>query len=189
MTEVATTRAAAVLGGYDFTGVARLVDVGGGHGRLLASILKFYPEMHGTLFDLPHVIDGAKAVLDASGVADRCECVAGSFFERVPEDGDAYLLSVVIHDWDDAQAQAILKNCRAAMKPSGRLLLIESVVPTRGEQSLSTMIKDLRMMFGTTGGRERTAEEFDALFCSSGFRLRRIVPLESSFNVIEGAPV
>ncbi len=189
MTEMAAIRAAAVLGGYDFTGIARLVDVGGGHGQLLASILKAHPEMRGTLFDLPHVIDGAKPLLDTVGVADRCECVAGSFFERVPEAADAYLLSVVIHDWDDKQAQTILKTCRAAMARSGRLLLVEHIIPTDGEQSLSVLLLDLRMLVGTKGGRERTAEEFDALLSAAGFRLRRIVPLESSFNVIEGAPV
>jgi hypothetical protein len=188
MTEMATMRAAAVLGGYDFRGIARLVDVGGGHGRLLASILKAYPLMRGILFDLPHVIGGAKPLLDAAGVADRCECVAGSFFETVPEGADAYLLSVVIHDWDDEQAGAILKTCRAAMAPSGRLLLVEHVIPAGGEQSLSVLLLDLRMLVGTKGGRERTAEEFDALLSASGFRLRRIVPLESSFNVIEGVP-
>ena len=189
MTEMATMRAAAVLGGYDFAGIARLIDVGGGHGQLLASILKAHPDMRGILFDLPHVIEGAKRLLDSAGVADRCERVAGSFFEAVPGGGDAYLLSVVIHDWDDEQAQTILKNCRAAMAPSGKLLLVEHVVPTNGEQSLSVLLLDLRMLVGTNGGRERTAGEFDALLSAAGFKLQRSVPLESSFNIIEGVPV
>jgi hypothetical protein len=189
MTEMATMRAAAVLGGYDFAGIARLVDVGGGHGQLLASILKAHPGIRGILFDLPHVIEGAKTLLDAAGVADRCECVAGSFFEAVPEGADAYLLSVVIHDWDDEQARTILKACRTAMAPSGRLLLVEHVVPTNSEQSLSVLLLDLRMLVGTKGGRERTAEEFDALLSAASFRLLRIVPLEFSFNIIEGVPV
>ncbi|MGQ0551463.1 MAG: methyltransferase [Armatimonadota bacterium] len=188
MTELAARRAAAVLGGYDFAGIATVVDVGGGHGRLLASILKAYPTMRGILFDLPHVIEGAKGLLDAAGVADRCERIGGDFFETVPRGGDAYLLSVVIHDWDDERALIILKNCRTAMGTSGRLLLIERVVSTDGEQSLHVMLSDLNMLVGP-GGRERTAEEFSALLSTAGFRLKRIVPLEFSYNVVEGVPV
>lgn len=188
MTELSTTRAAAVLAGYDFSGIATLVDVGGGHGRLLASILKAYPNMRGILFDLPHVIERAQGVLEAAGVAGRCERVAGSFFESVPHGGDAYILSVVIHDWDDERARAILKNCHTAMDPSARLLLVERVVSSGTDQSLTVMLSDLNMLV-ELGGRERTAMEFDSLLSSAGFRLTRIVPLEFSINVVEGTPV
>ncbi len=187
MTESSTRRAAAVLGGYDFAGIDTLVDVGGGHGQLLASILKAYPTMRGILFDLPHVIEGAEALLAAAGVADRCERVAGSFFESVPGGGDAYLLSVVIHDWNDERAISILKNCRGAMAASSRLLLIERVVPTDGKRPLDLLLSDLNMLVGP-GGRERTEAEFASLLSASGFRLTRIVPLESLVNVVEGAP-
>ena len=187
MTELSTMRAAAVLAGYDFSGIATLVDVGGGHGRLVASILKGYPNMRGILFDLPHVIEGAERLLESAGVADRCERVGGSFFESVPRGGDAYVLSVVIHDWDDERARMILKNCRTAMDPSGRLLLVERVVSPGTEQSLPLMLSDLNMLVGP-GGLERTAEEFDSLLASAGFRLTRVVPLELSHNVIEGVP-
>jgi hypothetical protein len=186
MTETATRRAAAVLHGYDFTGIATLVDAGGGHGRLLSSILHAYPTMRGILFDLPHVIEAAQGLLTSVGVADRCECVGGSFFESVPGGADAYLLSVVIHDWNDERARTILQNCRAAMGTSGRLLLVERVVPA-SEPSLDVALPDLQMLVGP-GGCERTAQEFDALFSSAGFRLTRIVPLEFSFNVVEGVP-
>jgi hypothetical protein len=157
MTETATRRAAAVLHGYDFTGIATLVDAGGGHGRLLSSILHAYPTMRGILFDLPHVIEAAQGLLTSVGVADRCECVGGSFFESVPGGADAYLLSVVIHDWNDERARTILQNCRAAMGTSGRLLLVERVVPA-SEPSLDVALPDLQMLVGP-GGCERTAQE------------------------------
>jgi hypothetical protein len=142
--------------------------------------------MRGVLFDLPHVIEGAQGLLTSVGVADRCECVGGSFFESVPGGADAYLLSVVIHDWNDERARTILQNCRAAMGTSGRLLLVERVVPA-SEPSLDVALPDLQMLVGP-GGCERTAQEFDALLSSAGFRLTRIVPLEFSFNVVEGVP-
>ncbi len=185
MTENSTRRAAIVLGGYDFAGIDTLVDVGGGHGQFLASILKAYPTMRGILFDLPHVIEGAEALLAAAGVADRCGRIAGSFFQTVPGGGDAYLLSVVIHDWDDERAINILRNCRAVMGTSSRLLLIERVVPTDGKQPLDTLLSDLNMLVGPGGG-ERTEAEFASLLSAVGLRLTRIVPLESSVNVVEG---
>ncbi|MGH2406339.1 MAG: methyltransferase [bacterium] len=187
MTEMSTRRAGAILAGYDFSGIATLVDVGGGHGRLLASILKAHPTMRGILFDLPHVIEGAERLLEAAGVADRCERIGSSFFESVPRGGDAYVLSFVIHDWDDERARMILNVCRTVMGTTGRLLLIERVVSSGQEQSLRVMLSDLNMLVGP-GGRERTTEEFASLLSSARFRLLRVIPLESSLNVVEGAP-
>jgi len=187
MTESSTRRAAAVLEGYDFAAIGTLVDVGGGQGQLLASILKVYPAMHGILFDLPHVIVGAEALLAAAGVADRCVRIGGSFFQSVPGGGDAYLLSVVIHDWDDERATSILKNCRAVMEKSSRLLLIERVVPTNSTPPLETLLADLNMLIGP-GGMERTESEFASVLSAAGFRLTRIVALEPPFNVVEGVP-
>lgn len=184
MTEMSMRRAAGLLARYDFAGIRTLVDVGGGHGRLLASILKAYPTMGGILFDLPHVIEGAETVLKAAGIADRCQRFAGSFFETVPAGGDAYVLSAIIHDWDDERALTILKNCRAAMDGSGRLLVVERTIPAEGEHSLGDLLSDLNMLVGP-GGLERTAEEFKTLFSTAGFRLTRIIPLEFSFNVLE----
>ncbi len=185
MTEVATRRAVAVLGGYDFAGIGILVDVGGGHGRLLTSILKAYPTMRGILFDVPHVVEGAKGPLEAAGVTDRCKRIGGSFFESVPEGGDAYILSVVIHDWDDERATTILKNCRRAMGASGRLLLVERVLPTYSEPPLDVLLSDLQMLVGP-GGHERTSDDFRTLFSAAGFKLANIIPLEFSYNVVEG---
>jgi DNA-binding PadR family transcriptional regulator len=186
MTEMAAQRAAAALDGYEFSGIATLVDVGGGHGRLLASILRAYPRMRGVLFDLPQVVDGAGELLKAAGVADRCRVTAGSFFDAVPTGGDAYILSVVIHDWTDEQATAILKNCRAAIGTAGRLLLLERVI-SGGGITLDDALTDLQMLIGP-GGHERTGEEFQRLFAGSGFELSRIVPLAFSYNIVEGAP-
>lgn len=185
MTEGSTSRAAVVLKGYDFAGIKTIVDIGGGHGRLIALILKAYPTMRGILFDLPHVIEGAQSVLAEAGVADRCQLIAGSFFESVPKGGDAYLLSVVIHDWDDERALTILRNCRAGMGPSSRLLLIERVVPTDGPKPLDTMLADLNMLVGPGGG-ERTEAEFASLLSAARLSLRRIVPLELSFKWSKG---
>jgi hypothetical protein len=185
MTEAATHRAAAAIAGYDFSGIATLVDVGGGHGRLLASILQAHPRMRGILFDLPQVIAGAQGPLEAAGASDRCQRIGGSFFDAVPTGGDAYILSVVIHDWDDERATTILKNCRAAMVPTGRVLLLERVIS--GSASLEDTLADLEMLVGP-GGRERTREEFRSLLAGAGFELSRIAPLAYSFNIVEGIP-
>jgi hypothetical protein len=187
MTEAAAQRAAAAIAGYDFSGIATLVDLGGGHGRLLASILQAYPRMRGILFDLPQVVEGADGLLEAAGVADRCESIGGSFFDTVPKGGDAYILSVVIHDWDDEQATTILKNCRTAMGTTGRLLLLERVISS-STGSLEDALADLEMLVGP-GGRERTRDEFRSLFAGAGFELSQIVPLAFSYNIVEGVTV
>src|SRR5262249_55569540 len=120
---------AAVAEAYDFSGVRRVVDVGGGIGRLLATVLERYPLVQGALFDRPDVIDEARPTLAEHGVAERCEVVGGDFFvSRLPS-GDTYLMSHVIHDWDDEHCVTILRNCRRSLDPAGRLLLVEMVLP------------------------------------------------------------
>jgi ubiquinone/menaquinone biosynthesis C-methylase UbiE len=172
---------------YDFAGIKKIVDVGGGHGGLITSILRKNPPMRGILFDSPQVIGGAKATLAKSDVADRCELVGGDFFKSVPEGGDAIILKWIIHDWNDEQSVAILKNCHRALTKNGKLILVEAVVPETNEPHFSKFI-DLNMLV-MTGGRERTEAEFHELYEKSGFRLTRIVPTESPFSVIEGAKV
>ena len=172
---------------YDFTGIKTIVDVGGGHGGLITSILQRNPQMRGILFDSPQVIEGAKSVMNESGVADRCEVISGDFFGSVPTGGDAIILKWIIHDWNDEQSVTILKNCHRALPANGKLILVEAVVPTGSEQHFSKFI-DLNMLV-MAGGRERTEEEFRRLYESSGFRLTRIVPTESPFSVIEGVRV
>jgi SAM-dependent methyltransferase len=176
----------AVLGAYDFSALRRIVDVGGGHGELLASILKATPQASGILFDAPQVVSGAGARLEAAGVAGRCEIVGGDFFESVPSGADAYTMKWILHDWDDEQSTRILKNIRRAVTDDGRLLVIEAVIPAGDEPHFGKFI-DLNMLV-MTGGRERTADEFSALFAASGFRLTRVVPTPSPVSVIEAVP-
>lgn len=172
---------------YDFAGINRIVDVGGGHGGLITGILKRNPSMRGILFDAPEVIAGAKESIQQSGVADRCELVGGNFFDSVPEGADAIVMKWIIHDWNDEQSVAIMKNCHRALPSNGKLILIEAVVPETSEPHFSKFI-DLNMLV-MTGGRERTDAEFRKLYEASGFRVNRIVPSESPFAVIEGVKI
>ena len=166
-------RNAAIVAAYDFSALRTIVDVGGGLGGLIAAILVAYPSLRGILVDLPHVVAGAAPVLAAAGVADRCQVVAGDFFQAVPAGGDAYLLAGVLHDWDDEAAGVILRNCRAAMAGDGRVLVAEQVAPP-GNAPFPAALLDVAMLVNT-GGRERTAAEFDGLFSAAGLRLTTIM--------------
>lgn len=188
MVSLTAQTAAAVLEAYDFAPFTRLVDVGGGYGAMLAAILKANSEMTGVLLDTAPIVEGAGRYLEAEGVADRCEIIAGDFFESVPGGGDAYVLSQVLHDWDDDRCVGILKNCRRAKPDHGKLLVIEAVMPERVEEPVAVVDSDLIMLV-VTGGRERTEAEYRSLFTASGFRLERIIPTSSPMCVIEGAPV
>ena len=186
MTTSTARSGAAIAQAYDFSGIRQLVDVGGGHGLLLATILQAYPAMRGVLFDRAEVVEGAMETLKAAGVADRCEIVGGDFFAAVPQGGDAYLLRQIIHDWDDAQAVAILTQCRRAMQASSRLLVIERTVPPDHHQALGVLHLDMEMLVNM-GGIQRTDAEYGTLFESAGLRLRAIVPLGDAdqFSVYE----
>jgi hypothetical protein len=177
----------AILEAYDFSGIRKLVDVGGGHGSVVAAILRHHPSMRGILYDLDHVVAGAQPVLTAAGVTDRCEVMSGNFFEFVPSGGDAYIMKHIIHDWDDDKALTILNNIKSALKghSGGRVLLLEGVVAGPNEPDMAKLI-DLEMMAGPLG-RERTSEEFQRLFERAGFRVTRIVPTQSPLSVIEAA--
>ena len=173
----------AVLASYDFSSIGKIIDIGGGHGSLLASILEATPKAKGVLFDAPPVIEGAKRRFASEGLTNRCELVAGDFFKSVPPDGDAYILKWIIHDWDDERSIAILKNCHRAMAKDGKLLLVEAVVPPGSEPHFSKFI-DLNMLV-MTGGRERTENEYRTLLTASGFELSAITPTHSPLSVIE----
>jgi SAM-dependent methyltransferase len=172
---------------YDFAGIKKLIDIGGGHGGLITSILRRNPEMRGILFDSPQVIEGAQEVVQTSDVADRCEVVGGNFFEAVPDGADAHILKWIIHDWNDEQSVTILKNAHRALAENGKLILVEAVVPSDSGPHFAKFI-DLNMLV-MTGGRERTEAEFRKLYERAGFRLTRVVPTESPFSVIEGVRV
>jgi len=185
MTSWSGPTVAAALKAYDFSGIELLVDVAGGHGHVLTSILRQYPAMRGVLFDLDHVIAGAGPLLEASGVADRVETATGDFFDAVPPGADAYIMKNIIHDWDDDRARPILTNIWNAFegRRDGRVILLEAVIPPGNQPDFGKLI-DLEMLL-MPGGRERTAEEFASLFESAGFELARIVPTESPLSVIE----
>jgi O-methyltransferase/methyltransferase family protein len=184
-----TTRATeVVLAAYDFRGFRRIVDVGGGHGRLLSAILNSAPAAEGVLYDLPAVVEGAAPVLSSAAVADRCTVTAGSFLDWVPEGGDAYVLKLIIHDWDDDHALRIVRNVRQAISPDGKLLLVEAVLPERGAPRAAALL-DLEMLVNL-GGKERTRAEFGQLLARAGFRLTRVVDTASPrTSVIEAVPI
>jgi len=180
----------AVLAAYPFSAFRRVVDLGGGVGRFLVALLSTHPDVKGVLFDLPHVVERARAHIASAGLAHRCEVLSGDILLGMPEGADAYVLSRVIHDWDDARALAILQNCRYAMQRNAKLLLIERILPARVEPSpavRSLLASDLMMMV-MNGGRERTAAQYRALFDAAGFTLTTVVPTGTAASVIEGVP-
>ena len=188
MTAFSTQGSTAVVAAYDFSPFGTIVDVGGGQGALLRAILHATPTAHGVLFDLPQVVMGAKEQIEAAGLTERCAVVGGDFFASVPSGGDAYILSGVIHDWDEEQSKAILKNCHRAMSKQGKLLLVESVVPARIDRSAPSQFSvrgDINMLVHT-GGRNRTEVEFRALFEAAGFTLTRIIPTQGAARILEG---
>jgi hypothetical protein len=174
----------AVAAAYDFSAIGTLVDVGGGTGNLLTTILLAYPGVSGLLYDLPHVAAEARERIASRGLTDRCGVAEGSFFDGVPEGGDAYMLSHIIHDWDEARCLTILGHCRRAMGRGGRVLLVEMVVPG-GNVFHQAKLSDLVMLTFTPGGRERTEQEYAALFAKAGLRLTSVTPTASAVSVIE----
>lgn len=188
MTAFSNQVVSAALEAYDFSGINLLVDVAGGHGGVLTAILQKYPAMRGVLFDLDHVIAGAGPRIEALGLKDRCATEAGDFFTKVSPDGDAYIMKHIIHDWDDERALRILQNIRAAMGPKrGRIILLESVIPTGNTPDLGKIV-DLEMLM-MPGGKERTADEYEMLFAEAGLEVTRIVPTASPLSVIEARVV
>jgi hypothetical protein len=175
---------AAMLDAYDISGIRLLADIGGGNGSVLTAVLRKYPALRGILFDLPGVVERAKSNIQASGVGERCETVAGNFFEAVPGGADAYLLRHIIHDWDNEKAIRILQNIHRDMNKDGKLLVVESVIPPGNDQSAGKLF-DLAMLV-IPGGQERTEEEYRKLYQSAGFRLTRSVPTKAEISVIEG---
>ncbi len=183
MNEIAALTAPAVVAAYDFSDVETVVDVGGGYGALLTAILQAQLHVHGVLFEAPTVREEAERRLAAADVAARCSVVGGDFFESVPAGGNAYLLQFILHDWDDAHALTILRNCRRAMEPQSRLLLIESLIPTDDTPTLSKLM-DLEMLV-VCGGREREESEYRALLAAAGFTYLRTIPTLAPLSILE----
>ncbi len=187
-TMVAATAAVnqAVMETYDFRRFRHVVDVGGGHGSLLRLALEQNTAARGTLFDQPGVVEEARAGIAAAGLAERVELVGGSFFENVPAGGDAYLLKYILHDWDDARCELILRNVRRAIAEGGTLLVFDTVIPPPGRPDFSVLM-DLNML-AMTGGRERSEAELSDLFARTGFALKRVLPTQSHVSITEAMP-
>jgi hypothetical protein len=181
------TEPPAIAAAYDFSEFGTIIDVGGASGNLLSTILGRYPKPRGILFDLSHVVADAPGLIRTRGLTDRIKIENGNFFENVPSSGDAYLLSHIIHDWSEAQCLTILGNCRRAMRPDSRLLIIEMVLPTGDTPHLGKILDVI--MLALTGGQERTEAEYRAVLEKAGFRLNRVVPTESAVSVIEAVPI
>lgn len=183
MTSFSAAEIAAVVEAYDFSRFKELIDVGGGHGSLLVSVLKRNKELKGVLYELAPVAEAAKEAIRHEAVEDRCRALPGDFFESIPQGGDAYMMKHIIHDWSDDDSLKIMKNCRNAMAPNSTLLLIEMVIPSDDEPFFGKFL-DLEMLL--IGGRERTETEYQKLFETAGFKLTRIVRTHSPVSVIEG---
>jgi hypothetical protein len=187
ITDRARQENAAVVNAYD-RWPDTIIDVGGGQGSLLATILAHAPNARGVLFEVPQVMDGAKRMIDQTGFAQRCTVVSGDFFQNVPAEGDLYLMRRIMHGWSDEKATIILRNCRKAMAQSARLLIIEHVLAPGNEPSWGKML-DLQQLVLSAGGRERSEGEYASLLAATGFRLERVIPTSSTASLIEAVPV
>jgi hypothetical protein len=172
---------------YDFSQSRLIVDVGGGNGSVSAVILKQNPSLEAVIYDQPQVLQAADRYLTAAGVRPRCRLAPGDFFSSVPGGGDIYVLSNIIHDWDDERAVRILRNCRTSMQPSAALLMMEAVLPEHGTPSVAAMF-DVNMMVMLTG-RERTEAQYRSLLGAAGLRLTRVAAISDRLSVIEARPV
>lgn len=173
----------AVAAAYDFSTFEEIVDVGGATGNMLAHIVDRYPQSRGILFDRPQVVADAPAFLRARGVDDRVRIESGDFFQSVPRGADAYILSHIVHDWKEDQCLTILRNCRNAMKPGAKLLLVEFVLPGGVEPHFGKLLD--MVMLAITGGEERTSAEYASLLAQAGLRVTRVVPTGSDVSVVE----
>ena len=189
MTEWTASVAPTVAAAYDFSTTGTLVDVGGGHGQMLASTLQAHPSLRGVLFDQPDVVKGVPSLLERAGVADRCQIIGGDFFTAVPTGYETYLLSRVIHDWDDERSMAILSRCHQAMQPPGKVLLVERVIVTGNSPQVLVLESDVQMLVLSYGGKERTDAEYGALLSAAGFEVTRLIPVLPPFYVIEAVRV
>jgi SAM-dependent methyltransferase len=183
MTAVSAVTADAVTAAYDVSGFHKIVDVGGGHGRLLSALLKSAPDARGVLFDMPVVVEDAPPMLQKYGVHTRVDVVGGDFFDKLPAGGDLYVMKAIIHDWQDAEARKILENVRRALAPGGKVALVETVVTGPNEKHFSKLL-DIEMIVHA-GGRERTRDEYATLFASAGLRLTRVIATAGPASIVE----
>jgi hypothetical protein len=184
MQNISRFAAASVLEAYDFAGVRTVMDVGGGNGSLALAILGRHPQLQGRVLDLPYIGDQARESIQAAGAAHRCAFESGDFFQAVPKGADLHVLKSILHDWTDEECVRILRACREALPPGGRVLIVEMLVPEEIRPDF-VMLMDLNMLV-MTGGRERTASEFGKLLSQAGFEMTRVIPTHSPFFLMEG---
>ena len=170
---------------YNFSTFDTVVDIGGGNGDVLSSVLTQNPGIKGVLFDMPAVVERAKANIANNGLTARCQLHGGNFFESVPS-GDAYILRHIIHDWNDQDATAILNNCRKAMNPGAKVLVVEAVIP-KGNEPHPFKWLDITMLM--IGGKERTSDQFEQVFSKAGLRITRIIPITPAISIVEGVVI
>jgi hypothetical protein len=185
MTQISMIDGPAVADAYNFDGIRSIVDIGGGHGLLLATILKKNPQMKGTLYEMPHVLEGARNG-PLKPVMDRCTLASGDMFSSVPAGADAYIMKHIIHDWPDDACVKILKACRASVNSAGKLLVVDNVILPGNDFSPSKFL-DLQMLIFPSGC-ERTEKQFRQLFAASGWQLNRIIRTAAADSIVEGVP-
>jgi len=186
MTSISMTEARAAAAAYDFKGVEVLMDVAGGHGQLLATVLGRHKKMRGVLFELPHVAIGAAATFTRAGITGRVRIESGDFFKELPSGADAIIMKHIIHDWDDDSARRILEACHRALGESGKVLIVDPVVPTGNTPHYGKLL-DLEMLVLTPRGRERTKSQFAELLRGAGFRVSRIIATKGPLSIVEGS--
>jgi hypothetical protein len=185
MTGLSSVDGPAVADAYNFEGIHTIVDIGGGHGSLLATILERNPQMKGTLYEVAYVVEGAKDRA-LKNFRNRCEFASGDMFASVPTGTDAYIMKHIIHDWPDELCVKILKACRAGVNPGGKLLVVDCVIPP-GNDFSPIKFFDLQMLIFPSG-RERTEDEFRDLLAAGGWKLNRIVPTAAMDSIAEALP-
>lgn len=186
MSERTAGFAPSVAASYDFSHVRRVVDVGGGDGTLLGEIVRRHAHLRGVVLETASVAARAAARLGAAGLGDRCEVLAGDFFEQVPPGADCYLLANVLHDWDDARATLILRNCRRSIVPGGSVLIVERLISQDGSDVVPTLLSDINMLVLSDGGQERTNAEYGELLTAADLKLGNVQPVAFPYGVIQG---
>jgi hypothetical protein len=189
MTSISTMETPAIAAAYDFSAFGKLMDVGGGHGSLMSAILKKTPKLRGVVCDRPEVVEAARKNTTARDPesSDRLEFAPGNFFESVPSGADACIMKYILHDWEDELCVKILSNCRRALGPKGKVLVVDNVIPPGNEPHWGKML-DVNMLV-LTGGRERTEKDFASLFSKAGFRLERVIPTACPLSIVEGQAI
>jgi SAM-dependent methyltransferase len=184
MTSISAMEARATADAYDFKEIETLMDVAGGHGVLLATVLGRHKRIRGVLFDLPHVAAGAAATFTRAGITGRVRIESGDFFKELPSGADAIIMKHIVHDWDDDSATRILQACHRALGARGKVLIVDPVVPPSNTPHYGKLL-DLEMLVLTPRGRERTKSEFAKLLRGAGFRLSRVIATEGPLSIVE----